>query len=139
MGSPNTMPGTSNSPRNSFLSPSKGLRNEEKNEGVPLVFVGRVAQWEHLPLALVPNQAARCLSSPPSNCKPGLWLCKMPSPSPVSVRPRLKEIPIYFCLPASFSSACLLAKSLVSESLDLPCLVYTVVLKKPKVSPCPRP
>lgn len=72
MKSPSTLPGTSNSQRNSFLSPSKGLRNEEKNEGVPLVFVGRVAQQEHLPLALIPNQAARCLSSPPSDYKPGM-------------------------------------------------------------------
>lgn len=63
-----TVPGTNGGPENvSFLSfPSKGLRNEEKNEDVPLVFVGRERpQWEYLPLAVVPNQAARHLSSPP--------------------------------------------------------------------------
>lgn len=72
MKSLSTLPGTSNSLKSSLLSPSMGLRNEEKNEGVPLVFVGRVVQQEHLPLALIPNQAARCLSSPPSDYKPGM-------------------------------------------------------------------
>lgn len=69
---PHTVLGTSSGPENiSFLSfPSKGLKIQEKNEGVPLVFVDRERpQWEHLPLAIVPNQAARHLSSPPSNHK----------------------------------------------------------------------
>lgn len=64
---PSTVSGTSVGPENvSFLSfPCKRLRNE-KNEGVCLVFVGRERpQWEYLPLAIVPNQAARHLSSPP--------------------------------------------------------------------------
>lgn len=82
---PSTVPGISHDLKNvSFLSfPSKGLRNEEKNEekneGVLLVFVGRERpQWEHLPLAVIPNEAARHLSSPPSNHKPGMLLCRRP-------------------------------------------------------------
>ena len=76
---PSTVPGTSSGPETvSFLSfPSMGLKIEEKNEGVPLVFVDRERpQWEYLPLAVVPNQAARHLSSPPSNHKPRL--CRHP-------------------------------------------------------------
>lgn len=74
-----TVPGTNSGPENvSFLSfPSKSLKIE-KNEGVPLVFVdGERPQWEHLPLAVVPNQAVRHLSSPPSNHKP----CALQTPS----------------------------------------------------------
>lgn len=61
----------------SFLSfPSKGLRIDEKNEGVPLVFMNReTPQWEHLPLAVFPHQAARHLSSPHSSHKPRLCRC----------------------------------------------------------------
>lgn len=61
---PTIVPGTSNSPGNvSFLFPSKGLRHEEKNKGVPLVFVGRVPVGVP-PFGCSTHKAARYLSSP---------------------------------------------------------------------------